>query len=161
MNIVERKVETVQTKASLSGSERQRRYRETKKLCSIDIGRETLVLLDRLRVRLDKSTDSTIAAALVGLNAALDARSRAATRARLSVRTDAAAPKHRAEDGRTYARSKTSPGDTLDPGAPMAPPSSAKQRPTRSKGTQPSAGQKHPAVQFTLALVLSEPEPSI
>jgi hypothetical protein len=58
---------------SASGVERQRRYRASKDLCSIDISRPTLLRLEALRVQAGLSVDQTIARALDLLAAELAA----------------------------------------------------------------------------------------
>ena len=68
-------------KTAMTGSERQQRYRAAKQLCSIDIRRNTLIVLETLRGRLSTSVDETVAKALVLLDRETDPALRAAAAA--------------------------------------------------------------------------------
>lgn len=144
--------------ASLTGSQRQQRYREAKKLCSIDISRETLALLDRLRARVAMSTDKTIAAALLGLAAELDAPGGAAIPVCVPASAELAVPMHAAVGDGVSAETNLSPGDIFKPTAPLVPPDIPEQPTTRAKRTRRSADQTPVPDQFRLDLGSPQPK---
>jgi hypothetical protein len=59
-------------KAPLSPAERQKRYRASRDLLSIDIRRETVEALSKLRVQTGLATDAVIKAALLALTERLN-----------------------------------------------------------------------------------------
>jgi hypothetical protein len=63
-------------KTPLSGTERQRRYRASRSLVSIDIGQKTAAALGLLRARTSMTTDALVAASLVALASKLDEEAR-------------------------------------------------------------------------------------
>jgi hypothetical protein len=61
-------------KAPLSPAERQKRYRASRDLLSIDIRRETVEAISKLRVQTGLATDAVIKAALLALTERLNKR---------------------------------------------------------------------------------------
>lgn len=133
--------------APVSATERQRRYRDSRHLVSIDVGRQTVDTLGTLRARTGMTTDALIATSLAVFAAELDSKSQPKRRKALPVEQSKRINRIRTTNsppstaGRREAPAQSpSPGDKTAERAPQGGQAASSSRKGRSK--KPHRGTK-------------------